>query len=347
MENHIKNLCGLTPEELIPGIEPAGGNSRHAVEAATCFYRKRIFNFECYEKIPKSVRRELMSGYVSGIYPPVDSHRSADGSVRYVFVNEEGLRFETVYIPGEKRHTVCVSTQSGCRMGCPFCMTGKFGFHGNLTAGDILNQVISIPESRTISHVVFMGMGEPMDNIDNVIKACSILSADWGLAIGPRRITVSTVGILPGIIRFLRESDCNLALSLYSPFRNERIRMVPAEKKYPAAEIIELIRSYPLRKRRRISLACVMIDGVNDSDGHLTAICDLVSGSGIRVNLLPYHPVPDDTNKSSSPGRMEYFKHFLVTSGISASVRKSRGLDISAACGLLASGFRADHRTMT
>ncbi len=341
MENQKRTLCGLTAEELIPLVEQAGGNRRHAVEIAACLYRKRIFNIAKYEKIPKRVRGELSAGYHIGIYPPSDSQSSADGTVKYVFINEEGLRFETVYIHGERRHTICVSTQSGCRMGCPFCMTGKFGLHGNLTAGDILNQVLSIPESRTLSHVVFMGMGEPMDNIDNVIKACNILSAEWGLAMGPGKITVSTVGILPGTMRFLRESDCNLALSLYSPFRNERIRMVPAEKKYPAGRIIELIRSFPLRKRRRISIAYVMIDGVNDSDSHLVAIRDLISGSGIRVNLLPYHPVPDDANNPSSQGRMEYFKHFLVMSGISASIRRSRGLDISAACGLLASGFQA------
>ncbi|MGB8489683.1 MAG: 23S rRNA (adenine(2503)-C(2))-methyltransferase RlmN [Bacteroidales bacterium] len=340
------NICGLTSEELVPLVELAGGNSRHAVEVATSLYRKRIFSIPGFEKVPKRVKEALAAGCRTGIYYPSASQRSADGTVKYAFINEEGLRFETVYIPGEKRRTVCVSTQSGCRMGCPFCVTGKFGFYGNLSAGDILNQVLSLPDSGTISHVVFMGMGEPMDNIDNVLKACDILSAERGLAISPRKTTVSTVGITPGIRRFLERSECNLALSLYSPFKNERIMMVPAERKYPVSEIIKMIRSFPLGKRRRISIAYMMIDGVNDTDVHLTGIRDLLRDSGIRVNLLPYHSFLGDENIPSSPGRMEHFKHFLVTSGISASVRKSRGLDISAACGLLASGLAADHDAM-
>jgi 23S rRNA (adenine2503-C2)-methyltransferase len=227
-------------------------------------------------------------------------------------------------------------------MGCPFCVTAKYGFHGNLSAGDIINQIISIPSAEKVTHVVFMGMGEPMDNLENVLKTAGIISAEWGMAISPRNITVSTVGILPAVELFLERSQCNLTLSLYSPFEEERINVIPAEKKYPALKIIEIMKNIPLKKKRRLSIAYVMIKDINDTDHHLSGLKKMVGGSGIRVNLLPYHPVKNDENTPSSDERMHYFKHDLVISGISASVRKSRGADISAACGLLASGLKHD-----
>jgi 23S rRNA (adenine2503-C2)-methyltransferase len=240
-----------------------------------------------------------------------------------------------------KRNTVCVSSQSGCRMGCPFCATGRYGFRGNLSAGDIINQVIALPQDNSVNHVVFMGMGEPMDNLENVIRACNILTAEWGLALSPRDITVSTVGILPEIERFLSDSDCNLTFSLYSPFPEERAISVPAERKYPAVRIIEAIKRYPVRKKRRMSVAYLMIYGINDSERHLDGLKQLLSGSSVRINLIPYHNVTGDFKKPSTEEKMLHFKHELVISGISASIRRSRGTDISAACGLLASGLNS------
>jgi 23S rRNA (adenine2503-C2)-methyltransferase len=184
-----------------------------------------------------------------------------------------------------------------------------------------------------------MGMGEPLDNLENTLKACKIITAEWGMAFSPRNITVSTVGITHSVIEFLKRSDCNLALSLYSPFAEERIRIIPAERLYPAGEIIRVIKNYPLKKKRRLSIAYVMMDGINDTDHHLNELKAMLKDTGIRVNLLPYHPVNNDMNRSSAQERMQFFKHNLVISGISASIRKSRGADISAACGLLASGF--------
>jgi 23S rRNA (adenine2503-C2)-methyltransferase len=221
-------------------------------------------------------------------------------------------------------------------------MTGKYGFHGNLSAGEIVNQIISIPPARKITHVVFMGMGEPMDNLENVLKTTSIMTAEWGMAISPRNITVSTVGIMPAVSLFLEKSRCNLTLSLYSPFEDERISVIPAEKKYPAHEIVRVMKSFPLQKKRRFSIAYVMMKDVNDTDRHLRGIKTMLAGSEIRVNIIPYHPVKNDINASSSDERMQYFRHNLVISGISASVRKSRGADISAACGLLATGLKHD-----
>jgi 23S rRNA (adenine2503-C2)-methyltransferase len=342
-----KIICGLTADEIFRHIRRSGFSGDNAVAISNAIYKKRISDVTLIPGIPKQLKNELTSDAITGVYLPVDSEVSADRTVKYLFRTEKGIEFETVYLPDDKRNTVCVSTQSGCRMGCPFCITGKYGFHGNLSAGEIVNQVISIPDTLKVTHVVFMGMGEPMDNLENVLKACEILTAAWGLALSPRNITVSTVGITPGIIRFLGSSDCNLTVSLYSPFPEERILIVPAEKKFPVNEIIGIMKKYPLKKKRRLSIAYVMIKNLNDTDSHLDGLRNLLKGSKIRVNLVPYNAGPDDRNTSASAERMQFFKHNLVISGISASVRKSRGNDISAACGLLASDLNNQVPSLT
>jgi 23S rRNA (adenine2503-C2)-methyltransferase len=335
------NLCGLTSNEIFGLIGQTGFSIDHAVAISNAIYKKRISDISKFPKIPKRLNEELELIANAGVTMPVDSELSSDKTVKYLFRTDSGEKFETVYIPDGKRNTVCVSTQSGCRMGCPFCVTGRYGFHGNLSAGEIVNQVISIPYASKVTHVVFMGMGEPMDNLENVLKACIILTAEWGLAISPRNITVSTVGITPGIEKFLGNSECNLTLSLHSPFSDERKLVVPVEKRYPVHEIVQIMKNYPVKKKRRMTIAYVMIKNLNDTDIHLEGIKTLLAGSKIRVNLLQYHKMPDDQHISSSPERMQFFKHSLVISGISASIRKSRGVDISAACGLLASGLKS------
>ena len=217
-----KPLCGMTVDDLNESISIHGFNKVQAVKVLMSFYRKGVTRISGIKEIPKDLKEVLLKDFSEGIYSPVDSRESSDKTVKYLFRNHLGLEFETVYIPEKKRNTVCVSTQSGCRMGCPFCLTGRFGFKGNLSAGDIINQVLNLPHAAKISHVVFMGMGEPMDNIEEVLKACQILTAEWGLAISNRNITVSSVGILKGVIEFLRRSDCNLTISLHSPFPDER-----------------------------------------------------------------------------------------------------------------------------
>jgi 23S rRNA (adenine2503-C2)-methyltransferase len=332
------NICGSTVEEIYDLICPSGFSMNHALKISNSVYKKSASSFSEIDNIPKNLKAKLDSDASTGLFAPAKREISADGAIKYLFVNESGLMFEAVFIPEAKRNTVCVSSQSGCRMACSFCVTGKFGFHGNLTAGEIVNQVISIPEARKISHVVFMGMGEPMDNYDNVLKATKILAAEWGLALSPRNITVSSVGITPRIENFLEQSGCNLTVSLFSPFAGERAEMMPVEHKYPVNEVIRLMKNFPLRKKRRLTLSYIMIRDHNDSDSHLEGLKKLLSGSGIRVNLLPYHSHEGDSYASSPEEKLSYFKHELVTSGVSASVRKSRGKDISAACGLLAAG---------
>lgn len=334
-----KSVCGLTAGEFTSACGEGKFSPKHLLQVTNAIYKKGINRFDNIEGIPKSLKDYLGAEFITGIYPPESMEQSADGTVKYLFRNSNGLYFETVFIPDGGRNTVCVSTQSGCRMGCPFCVTAKYGFHGNLDTSDILNQVLAIPGNGSITNVVFMGMGEPLDNLGNVMKSCEILCAEWGKALGAANITVSTVGITPGVRDILENSRCNLTLSLFSPFPEERIAVVPAEKKYPAVEIISMMKSYSKEKRRRLSVAYVMIDGVNDSDRHLEGLRELLSGSGIRVNLIPYHMTPGDNYRQASGERMRFFRHSLTTGGISASIRKSRGEDISAACGLLASGL--------
>jgi 23S rRNA (adenine2503-C2)-methyltransferase len=335
-----KSLCGLTADEILDLITPAGFTAVHSLIVSNSIYKKGISDITQIGKISSKLKRILSEIAESGIQVPVASQRSGDNSVKYLFRSETGKEFETVFIPDNNRNTICVSTQSGCRMGCTFCATSRYGFRGNLTAGEIINQIIAIPEARSITHVVFMGMGEPLDNLENVLRACSIINAEWGLAISPRNVTVSTVGLLEGVERFLQHTECNLTLSLYSPFKEERKLAIPAESSNPVEAIIELMKSFPVKKKRRISIAYVMLEDLNDTDFHLESLKALLRGSAVRVNLLPYHPVPNDQHTASSQERMQFFKHNLVIAGISASIRKSRGKDISAACGLLASGLK-------
>lgn len=332
-------LCGSTVDEIFDLIRPSGYTIDNATKISNCIYKKRISEFSLIPNISSRLKKELSERALSGLFLPVASEVSVDRSVKYLFRSDDGKEYETVYIPEKKRHTVCVSTQSGCRMGCSFCATARYGFRGNLSAGEIINQIVSIPVSSQITHVVFMGMGEPMDNLNNVIKACKIITAEYGLAISSRNVTVSSVGIMPSLEEFLLTSNCNLTLSLLSPFTEERREFIPVEKVYPILETIELVKSIPFKKNRTLSIAYVMIDGLNDTDRHLDKLKAILKDSRIRVNLLPYHIIPGDPRHSSSEERMNYFKHNLVISGISASIRKSRGLDISAACGLLASGL--------
>jgi len=335
----MKSLSGMTYSELSDYISHDGYSDLHIRSVLNSVYRKRVTDIKSISKIPGRLKLFLEENTVIGVFKAVASQISEDRTVKYLFATQNERSFETVFIPESKRTTVCVSTQSGCRMGCPFCVTSGYGFRGNLTAGEIVNQVIGLPDAEKVTHIVFMGMGEPMDNIENILKACEIFTADWGLAISPRNITISTVGILSGVEKFLSECSCNLALSLHSPFSDERRMFVPAEKLNKSHDIINLMKVFPHRKSRRFSVAYMMIKDFNDTDKHLEGLKNLLRGSDIRVNLLPYHESEGSQFLPAPPERMVWFKHNLVISGISASIRKSRGADISAACGLLAKGI--------
>jgi 23S rRNA (adenine2503-C2)-methyltransferase len=333
----VAGLCLTETEDLLEHLKI---DRRYARRILYWVYKKGITTFSEINDIPKEVLSVLSECFSTGLSQPVSNFVSTDGTVRYLFTTGKGLLHESVFIPEGKRETVCISVQSGCRMGCRFCATGQNGWRGNLTAGEIVNQVISLPHK--VTHVVLMGMGEPGDNTDEVIKALQVLTAGWGMAIGRRKVTVSTVGITPAVKRLLEETECNITLSLYSPFPEERLKAIPAEALWPYKETLNLMKTQLADRDRRFTVAYVMIKGKNDTDKHLEELKRLLSGTGIRVNLLPYHAVGSDGECSSDPGTMMRFKHLLVTSGIGASVRKSRGQDIEAACGMLAAGRKID-----
>lgn len=330
----MTTIAGSDLSDIEALLGSLGVDAGYARRLLYWIYRRGIKSFDEINDIPAKVLHILSENYVTGLISPVMSEVSVDGSIKYLFSGSRGLNHETVWLPDGKRSTVCVSAQSGCRMGCRFCATGRNGWGGNLTAGEIVNQVVSLP--HVVTHIVLMGMGEPGDNIDEVLKACRIFTAEWGLAAGRSKVTVSTVGVTPSVMRLLDETECNITLSLHSPFPEERREVIPAEARWPFAETLDLLMRYENRRKRRFTVAYVMIEGRNDTGRHLDEMKRLLSGTAIRVNLLPYHPVAGDDARSSENSVMMRFKHELVTSGISASVRKSRGGDIYAACGMLA-----------
>ena len=288
-----------------------------------------------WSNISKKNRELLTEHYEVGLMAPLDSQKSKDGTIKYLFPVSNGKMVETVFIPEKDRATLCVSCQVGCKMNCLFCQTGKQGFEGQLTAGDILNQIYSLPERERLTNIVFMGQGEPMDNLDNVLKATEILTAKWGMAWSPRRITVSSVGVKDKLKRFIEESECHLAISLHSPIHEQRAQLMPAEKGMSIEEVVGLLKNYDFSGQRRLSFEYIVFDGLNDTPTHAREIVRLLSGLDCRVNLIRFHSIPDVPLKTSDEKKMENLRDYLTKHGIFTTIRASRGQDIFAACGML------------
>ena len=337
-----EKLLGKTPEELSEvaralGLPPFAGK-----QLAQWMYVRRARSFAEMTNISKAGRELLEERCELGLREPLDAMRSVDGTRKYLFpVGDSGAAVEAVVIPDEERRTLCVSSQAGCKMGCRFCMTGRQGFHGNLDAAEILSQFLAIDEAGELSNAVFMGMGEPLDNYEEVIRAIRVLTADWGFAWSPKRVTLSTVGVVPRLKRFLDETKCHLAVSLHNPFPEERASMMPVQKAYPLAEVMDLIRQYDFTGQRRVSFEYTMFAGWNDTKRHEDALIRLLRGLECRVNLIRFHRIPDFPYESSSEKIMEGFRDRLNAHGITCTIRASRGEDIFAACGLLAGKHNA------
>lgn len=328
-------LFGKTLSELQEITENLGLPKYNARQISDWLYKKNIISVNEMTNLSVKTRELLSNKYDTGITLPQKVEVSADKTKKYLFQTSGGHYIETAMIPERSRVTVCVSSQAGCKMGCTFCMTARQGFQGNLTAGEIVNQIKSIEESEQVSNIVYMGMGEPLDNLAEVLKSLEILTSDWGFGMSPRRITVSTIGIVPAIHNFLEKSEAHLAVSLHSPFNTERQRLMPLQAKYPIEQIISEIKSRNIGGQRRISFEYILFEGLNDSSVHVKELTKLLNGLKCRVNLIRFHPIPESPLKSPGEETLQRFKDQLNNKGILTTIRASRGQDISAACGLL------------
>ncbi|MBN2669509.1 MAG: 23S rRNA (adenine(2503)-C(2))-methyltransferase RlmN [Bacteroidales bacterium] len=328
-------LFGKTYQEIKEIVNELGLPAFNASQICDWLYKKTIREIDEMSNLSKKTREILNSKYVLGL---VDYHKvqsSIDGTKKYLFPTHKGHFIETAMIPDDPRHTVCVSTQMGCKMNCLFCATGKQGWQGNLTAGEILNQFRNIPEFEQMSNIVYMGMGEPLDNVDAVLKSLEILTSDWGYAWSPKRITVSSVGVIPAMKRFLNESDAHLAISLHSPFEEERQKLMPVQKAYPLKQVLDEIRAYTFNRQRRVSFEYIVFEGLNDTMQHADELVRILNGIRCRVNLIRFHAIPDVDLKTTNEQRLLDFQNRLKDKGITTTIRASRGQDIYAACGLL------------
>lgn len=330
-----KKLLGMTLDELRAVCTEVGLPAFAAKQMAGWLYDKHVRSIDEMTNLSLKGRAALAEHYTIGCVPPCDVQQSTGGTAKYLFPTESGETVECVFIPDGDRATLCVSSQAGCRMGCRFCMTGRQGFGGNLSATDILNQVYSVPGSEQLTNVVFMGQGEPMDNLDAVLRATQLLTSLDGWAWSPKRITVSTVGMKKGVERFLKESDCHLAISLHNPFPEERLQMMPAEKAYGIHELLDLLRKQDWSHQRRLSFEYIVFGGLNDSERHARELVRLLSPIECRVNLIRFHQIPDTPYRGASEERMIWLRDYLTKHGVTTTIRASRGQDIYAACGLL------------
>ena len=332
----ISNLLGMTLPQLHELCAAEGFPRFTAKQLCDWLYKKHVDSIDSMTNLSLAQRARLNEIAYIGRETPVRCQVSKDGTKKYLFPVLDGHYIEAVYIPEEDRATLCVSCQVGCKMGCRFCVTGQQGFHGNISAGDILNQLFSIPEYESLTNVVFMGMGEPMDNLDAVLAATEVMTADWGLGWSPKRITVSTVGIVPGLKRFLDESQCHLAVSLHNPVPQERLQMMPVQKAFPLNEVLALLRHYDWSGQRRLSFEYTMFRDENDDQLHAQKLVEALKGLDCRVNLIRFHESPEAPFKTSMPTTIKAFQDYLNRHGVICTLRASRGQDIDAACGLLA-----------
>lgn len=335
------SLLGKTLDELKSISTGLGMPSFTGKQIAEWIYQKRVSSIDEMSNISLKNRALLNEQHEVGRTLPVESQVSVDGTVKYLFKTAKNQFIESVFIPEEDRATLCVSSQVGCKMNCLFCMTGKQGFGAQLTVQEILNQYYSIPESGQLTNIVFMGMGEPLDNLDNVLKTLEILTADYALGWSPKRITVSTIGLIPGMKRFLESSNCHLAVSMHSPFEEERLKLMPVQKAYPILKVLEELKNYDFSKQRRVSFEYIMFNGLNDTPRHAREMAKLLKGIDCRVNLIRYHAIPGIDLKTSDENKMIEFRDYLTNNGIMTTIRKSRGEDIFAACGMLSSSKHA------
>lgn len=330
-----ERLFGKTLTELQNLVTELGLPKFAAKQIADWLYKKQVSSIDEMTNLSKKARDLLNEKYEYGLIGYTKVQESTDGTKKYLFPTVQNKFVETAMIPDRDRKTVCVSSQIGCKMGCLFCFTAKQGFQGQLSAAEIVNQIRSIDEVNEVSNIVYMGMGEPFDNLEEVLKSIEILTAEWGYAMSPRRITVSTIGIIPGMLTFLEQSEAHLAVSLHTPFNEERQKLMPVQVAYPINEVVKEIKSWEFGRQRRISFEYILFEGLNDTSAHIKELVRILDGLKCRINLIRFHPVPGTPLKSPNEKTILNFKEKLNQRGLLTTIRASRGEDIYAACGLL------------
>ncbi len=330
-----QKLFGLNLKQIQQIIADLGLPKYTAKQIADWLYKKDITSISEMSNLSKKARQQLEEKYIVGLQEPATVQISNDGTKKYLFNIGDSGAIESAYIPENKRNTLCVSSQVGCKMQCLFCMTGRQGLKSSLTAGEIVNQVRSLPEWHNITNIVYMGMGEPFDNIDAVMQSLEILTSDWGMGISKRKITVSTIGIVPAMKHFLENSECHLAVSLHTPFEDERKMLMPVSHVHTIADIVNEIKEHDLGKQRRVSFEYIVFDGLNDTPRHVNELAKILNGINCRINLIRFHSIPKTPLVGTNEKKLIKFKEALNAKGITTTIRASRGQDIDAACGLL------------
>jgi 23S rRNA (adenine2503-C2)-methyltransferase len=330
-----KSLFGQTLNQLQEVVAELGLPKFTAKQIATWLYKSEINSIDEMSNLSKGARTKMNDIYDFGLEKPLTVSTSTDGTKKYLFKVGEQQFIEAALIPQTSRSTLCVSTQVGCKMGCKFCATGKQGFQANLTTNQILNQLRSIPEFSSISNLVYMGMGEPLDNLENLMNSLEILTSDWGYAWSPKRINVSSIGVVPAMKHFIEHSNCHLAISLHNPFDEERSAIMPVNNKYHLKEIINELHKHDFGRQRRISFEYIVFSGMNDTPRHVKELSKLLNGLRCRINLIRWHNIPGADYPGTNEKRILEFQQELMAKGITTTIRASRGQDIDAACGLL------------
>ncbi len=346
MTQYKEPLYGKTLAELEVVCASVSLPKFTAKQIANWLYVNNVHTIEEMTNISAKGREKLQESYTIGLSEPLKVSKASDGTKKYLFKTSQGNFIEAAYIPTEDRATLCVSSQAGCRMGCKFCATGKQGLQHSLSSNEILNQIASIPEFKKLTNLVYMGMGEPLDNIENVLKSIEVITSKWGYGWSPSRITLSTAGVGRELRRFLDSTSVHLAVSLHNPYSDERAEIMPIEKAYPISSIIDILREYDFSHQRRVSFEYIVMSGKNNHPHHIKELCKLLNGVKCRINLIRFHKIPDSPYFSPDDEKMQRFRDTLTAKGIHTTIRQSRGEDIKAACGLLSTEVTKSTETM-
>ncbi|MBQ2808841.1 MAG: 23S rRNA (adenine(2503)-C(2))-methyltransferase RlmN [Bacteroidaceae bacterium] len=330
-----RKLLGMTLGALKEAVQEAGMPSFTAKQIADWIYCKRVDSIEEMSNISLKNREKLSELFEVGFKTPADAMRSVDGTIKYLYEVDNGHFVEAVYIPDGERATLCVSSQVGCKMNCLFCMTGKQKYTANLTANEILNQILALPEFERLTNIVFMGMGEPCDNLDNLLPAIEVLTSPYGLGWSPHRITVSTVGVRKGLKRLLDAGDFHIAVSLHHPIPEKRMEIMPAEKGFSILEMLDILRGYDFSHQRRLTFEYIVFKDTNETLQHARKLLKLLEGMDCRINLIRYHAIPGVPLEGVNEEGMVQLRDYLTKNGLFTTIRASRGEDIFAACGML------------